>query len=114
MHCRLPPPTADFPGPSHPWCRGVYGGWLPLRPRPAAAPGCGGCVPRFWIDQPHANKPPVLIDALDRVSVQLELADDGGREVNPASVQLGKRDRLLACLAQALQQPLLLSVSECH
>ena len=111
MHCRLPPPTADFPGPSHPWYRGVYGGWLPLRPRPAAAPGCGACVPRFWIDQPHANKPPVLIDALDRVSVQLELADDGGREVNPSGVQLGKSDRLLAGLAQALQQPLLLSVS---
>jgi hypothetical protein len=89
----------------------VYGGWLPLRPRPPAPPGCGGYLPRFWIDQPHANKPPVLIDALDLISVQLELADDGGREVNPASVQLSKSDRLLAGLAQAPQQPLLLSVS---
>ena len=29
-------------------------------------------------------------DALDDVSVQLELADDGSREVNPAGVQFGK------------------------
>jgi len=66
------------------------------------------------MEQSHAYQPPVLIDALDLISVQLELADDGGREVNPASVQLGKSDRLLAGLAQALQQSLLLSVSECH
>jgi hypothetical protein len=25
------------------------------------------------MDQPHADQPPVVIDALDRVSVQLEL-----------------------------------------
>jgi hypothetical protein len=80
----------------------VYGGWLPPRPWPPAPPGCGGCLSRFWIDQPHANKPPALTEPLDRVSVQLELADDGGPEVNPASVQLGKSDRLLAGLAQAL------------
>ena len=66
------------------------------------------------MEQAHADQPPVVIDALDRVSVQLELADDGGREVNPASVQLGKRDRLVAGLAQALQQLLLLSVSGRH
>jgi len=94
--------------------RGVPGGWLPVRPRPPAPPGCGGCLPRFWMEQAHADQPPVVIDALDRVSVQLELADDGGWEVNPASVQLGKSDRLVAGLAQALQQPLLLSVSERH
>ena len=94
--------------------RGVPGGWLPVRPRPPAPPGCGGCLPRFWMEQAHADQPPVVIDALDRVSVQLELADDCGREGNPASVQLGKSDRLVAGLAQALQQPLLLSVSERH
>ena len=72
---------------------------------------CDGYLLRFWIDQPHASKPPVLIDALNRVSVQFKLADDGGREVNPASAQLVKSDRLLAGLAQALQHLLLLSVS---
>jgi hypothetical protein len=65
------------------------------------------------MEQAHADQPPVVIDALDRVSVQLELADDGGREVNPAGVQLGKSDRLVTGLAQALQQPLL-RVSERH
>ena len=72
---------------------------------------CDGYLLRFWIDQPHASKPPVLIDALNRVSVQFKLADDGGREINPASAQLVKSDRLLAGLAQALQHLLLLSVS---
>ena len=56
----------------------------------------------------------MVIDALDHVSVQLELGDDGGRERDPAGVQLGKSDRVVAGLAQALQQPLLLDVSEHH
>ncbi|MGN6170309.1 MAG: hypothetical protein ACTHQQ_19375 [Solirubrobacteraceae bacterium] len=38
----------------------------------------------------------MVIDTLDRVSVQLELGNDCGREVNPAGVQLGKSDLLLA------------------
>ncbi len=50
--------------------------------------------------------PPVVIDALDDVGFQLELGDDCGRDVNPAGTQLGKTDRLLAGLAQSLQQPL--------
>jgi hypothetical protein len=56
----------------------------------------------------------VVIDALDDISVQLELGDDGGREVNPGGVQLGKSDRLLPGLAQSLQHPLLLGVKENH
>jgi len=56
----------------------------------------------FWMEQSHAYQPPVVIDALNRVSVQLELADDGGREVNPGGVQLGKGERLVAGLAQSL------------
>ncbi len=94
----------------------MYCSWLSVRPGPPP-PACGGCVGRvgrFWIEQAHADQPPVVIDALDRVSVQLELADDGGWEANPARVKLGKSDRLLVGLAQALQQPLLLGVSECH
>jgi hypothetical protein len=63
------------------------------------------------MEQSQADEPPVVIDALDDISVQLELGDDGGREVNPGGVQLGKSDRLVAGLAQALQQPLLLGVS---
>jgi hypothetical protein len=66
------------------------------------------------MQQAHADQPPVVIDALDDVSVQLELGDDRGWEVNPAGVQLGKSDRLVARLAQALQQPLLLGVKESH
>jgi hypothetical protein len=66
------------------------------------------------MEQAHADQPPVVIDALDEVSVQLELGDDGGWEVNPAGVKLGKGDRLVAGLAQARQQPLLLGVSERH
>jgi len=42
----------------------------------------------------------VLRDALDQVSVQLELGDNGGWEANPAGVQLGEGDRLLSGLAQ--------------
>jgi hypothetical protein len=66
------------------------------------------------LEQAYPDQPVVVIDALDRVSVELELADDGGWEVNPAGVQLGKSDGLLAGLAQSLSQPLLLSVSEHH
>jgi hypothetical protein len=66
------------------------------------------------MEQSHADQPLVVIDALDRASVQFELADDGGREVNPGGVQRGKGDRLVAGPAQVLQQPLLLSVSERH
>ncbi len=64
------------------------------------------------MEQAHADQPPVVMDALADVSVQLALADDGGREVNPAGVQLGTGDRLVAGPAQALQQQLLLGVSE--
>jgi hypothetical protein len=42
------------------------------------------------------------MDALDDVSIQLELGDDGGREVNPAGAELDKSDRLFTSLAQSL------------
>jgi hypothetical protein len=57
------------------------------------------------MEHARADQPPVVIDALDDVSVQLALADDGGRKVNPG-VQLGTGDRLVAGPAQALQQQL--------
>jgi hypothetical protein len=56
----------------------------------------------------------VVIDALDEVPVQFELGDDGGRERDPVGVQLGVGDRLLAGLAQSVEQPLLLDVSGRH
>ena len=91
--------------------------------RPPAPLRCGGCVGRvgmFWLEQAHASQPPVVIDALDRVPVQFEFGHDGGWKVNPTGVQLGKSDRLVGGLAQALEQPLLLGVSkqasstDCH
>ena len=66
------------------------------------------------MEQAHADEQLVVIHARDNVSVQLELGDDGGRERNPSGMQLGESDRLVAGLAQALQQPLLLDVSERH
>jgi hypothetical protein len=80
--------------------RGAYGGWLSARRGAPAARAFGGCVGGLWLEQAHADQPPVAIDALDRVSVQLELTDDGCREVNPAIVQLSKGERLVAGLAQ--------------
>jgi hypothetical protein len=88
-----------------------------VRPRPSAPPACNRCVEcvaGFWIEKPHADRPPEFTDALDDVSVQLQLGDDGGREVNPASAKLDESDRLFTGLAQSLQQPLLLDVPERH
>jgi len=42
------------------------------------------------------------MDALDDVSVQLQLGNDGGREVNPGGVELDESDRLFTGLAQSL------------
>ncbi|HMD56595.1 MAG TPA: hypothetical protein VKG82_03895 [Solirubrobacteraceae bacterium] len=56
----------------------------------------------------------MVIDTVDRVSVQLELAHNGGREINPTGVQLGKSDRPIAGPAQSLKHSLLLGVSERH
>ena len=69
----------------------MYGGCLSVLPGAAAPRLCcerfGGVLGRAGA---HADQPPVVIDALDRVSMQLELGHDCGREVNPANVQLGK------------------------
>jgi hypothetical protein len=85
--------------------RGVARGWLSVRPRPSAPSVCGWCVEcvaGFWIEKPHADQPPLFVDAFDDVSVHLELGDDGGREVDPAGAELGKSDRLFTGLAQSL------------
>jgi hypothetical protein len=54
------------------------------------------------------------MDALDRVPVELELADDYGGKVNPAGAQLLERHWLLARVPQSLEHPQLLSFNERH
>jgi hypothetical protein len=88
--------------------------WLSVRPMPPPPPGYGGRVGRFGKEQAHADQLLVVVDALDRVPVQLKLGHDGCWEVNPAGVQFGESDGLVAGLAQALEQPLLLGVSKRH
>jgi hypothetical protein len=67
-----------------------------------AAGAQAGRFPGFWIEHAHPGQPPLVIDAVVEVSVQLELADDGGWEVNPAGVKIGKSDGRDAGPAQAL------------
>ena len=43
---------------------------------------------------------PELTDALDHVSVRLKLRNDGRGERDPGGMQLGERERLVACLTQ--------------
>jgi hypothetical protein len=83
-------------------------------PGPSALLRAGGCISGFWLEQSHAGQPAVVMNTLDDVSGELELRDDGGRERDPAGMQLGESDRLVAGLAQSLQQPLLLGVSGRH
>jgi hypothetical protein len=72
------------------------------RPWPSAACVCDGRVEAFWLQEPHADEPAVLVNTVDGLPVQCELADDRGREVNPAGAQLRKRDRLAPGGAQSL------------
>jgi hypothetical protein len=50
---------------------------------------CSGFVGRFWMARAHPDQPRVIMDALDRVSVWVELGDNGGWEANPAGRQFG-------------------------
>jgi hypothetical protein len=84
---------------------------LAIGPPRAARAGSRRVLGGGLARQAHPDQPTVIIDALDRVSVQIELAHDGGREVNPAGVQLSEGDRLRAGLAQPVEQPLLLGIS---
>jgi hypothetical protein len=54
------------------------------------------------------------MDALDRVPVELELANDYGGKVNPTGAQLLERHRLLAGVAQSFEHPQLLSFNVRH
>ena len=42
----------------------------------------------------------MLTDALQHVSIRLRLRSDGGAERDPGGMQLGERERLVACVAQ--------------
>ncbi|MGZ6589744.1 MAG: hypothetical protein ACXVHX_36470 [Solirubrobacteraceae bacterium] len=56
----------------------------------------------------------MLIEALDRVPVELKLAEDDGRKVNPTAAQLAERHWLLTSASQSLKHPQLLGFSERH
>jgi hypothetical protein len=56
----------------------------------------------------------VLVNALDRVSVQLKLTDKGRWEVDPFGTQLGERHRQFAGTVESLEHPQLRGISERH
>jgi hypothetical protein len=63
--------------------------------------GSGG----FGLEQAYADHATVLADALARVPVELELANDYGGKVNPTGAQLLERHRLLASVPQSHEHP---------
>jgi hypothetical protein len=68
---------------------------LSRKSAPSVAPAGGGLA-GFGLGQAYPDQPAVLVDALDRVPVELELADDYGGKVNPAGAQFVESDWLLA------------------
>ena len=64
------------------------------RPRPRVVPPlrCSR-VDRFLFHQADPHEPPMLVHPVDRVPVQLKLADDSRRKVNPACTQFAERHR---------------------
>ena len=78
----------------------------------AATPGARVGVLRF--DQSQADQSPVLIHSLDRVAVQLQLADHGRWGVKPSRAQRGKRHRLLTSMTQLLKRQTMLGLNERH
>ena len=67
------------------------------------APACGCWVGGLGLEQADAEEPAVLVDALDHVPVELELADDDGGKVNPrrATDRASSAVRPRAVVAQA-------------
>ena len=56
----------------------------------------------------------MLVDPLDRLPVELKLADDHGGKVNLTGAQLAERHRLRARAPQSLEHPQLLGLNERH
>ena len=87
---------------------------LSMPPGPPMTPAPGGGVGVFRFDQAQADQSPVLIHSLDRVAVQLQLADHGRWGVKPSRAQRGERHRLLTGLTQLLKRQTMLSLNEHH
>jgi hypothetical protein len=68
----------------------------------------------LWIEQAHAQQPPVTMNALDHVSAHLKLKDNSCREGHAGGVQFRERDRLISALSQPIQHPLLLDIKDIH
>jgi hypothetical protein len=65
---------------------------------PSVAPAGGWWIGGFGLDQSDAEEFALLLDTLDHVPAELELADDDGGKVNPAGAQLIERHWLRARL----------------
>ena len=74
----------------------------------------GARVGLLRFDQAQVDQLPVLIHSLDRVAVQLQLADHGRREVKPSRPQRGKRHRLRTSTTQLLKRQTMLRLNERH
>jgi len=74
----------------------------------------GGRVGVLRFDQTQADQSPVLIHSLDRVPVQLQLADHGCWGVKPSRAQRGKRHGPLTSTTQLLKRQTMLSLNERH
>src|SRR5450755_2139202 len=88
--------------------------WLSRSSEPSVAPARGGWIGGVGLQQADADLPAVFVDALDHVSVELELADDYGGEVNPAGAQLVERHWLVARAPCSLEHPQLLGFGDRH
>ena len=74
----------------------------------------GACFAVRGFEQAYADRPAMFIHPLDRVAVELKLADDGRREVDPGRAQRGKRQRLAASTPQPLERQPVFSLNERH
>ena len=92
------------------WTAGPRPLSMPPGPPMAATPGARVGVLRF--DQAQADQSPVLIYPLDRVAVQLQLADHGRGGVKPSRAQRGKRHRPLTSTTQLRKRQTMLSLNE--
>ena len=96
-----PAAVAKEPGP-------LDRGPLAMPPGPPMAATPGARIGVLWFDQAQSDQSPVLIHSLDRVALELELADHSRRGVKPSRAQRGKRHRLLTHTTQLLKRQTML------
>jgi hypothetical protein len=65
---------------------------------PSAAPAYRWWIGGSGLEQSDAEELALLVDALDHLPVELELADDDGGKVNPTGAQMIEPHWLLARL----------------